>query len=125
MLRVLIDMVSFEDRVKMAAIGVHCWQMLSGSADDCVIAHSLVLSSKQRAKGFNECNMPMVQEEFEKGIEGRRLEGEEWNDSVIKELQERLYSGDAAGSAQDDQEANGEPQIGDRQGGRFCYLSYY
>ncbi|KAG0580561.1 hypothetical protein M758_4G184700 [Ceratodon purpureus] len=58
-----------------------------------------------------------MQEEFEKGIEGRRLEGEEWNDSVIKELQERLYSGDAAVSAQDDREANGEPQIGDRQGG--------
>ncbi|KAG0615126.1 hypothetical protein M758_5G016600 [Ceratodon purpureus] len=58
-----------------------------------------------------------MQEVFEKGIEGRRLEGEEWNDSVIKELQERVYSGDAAGSAQDDQEANGEPQIGDRQGG--------
>lgn len=58
-----------------------------------------------------------MQEEFEKGIEGKRLEEEDWNDGVIKELQERLYSGDAAGSIQDDQEANGQLQIDDRQGG--------
>lgn len=48
------------------------------------------------------------------------MEGEDWNDSAIKELQERVYSGDAAGSAlEDDQEANGQHQSGDDQRGRL------
>ena len=60
--------------------------------------------------------MLVAQEEFEKGGEGKRLEGDDWNDSVIKVLQDRLYSGDAAGSTQDVQEANGQLQVGDRRG---------
>jgi hypothetical protein len=95
--------------------------MLSDSTGDSVIVHLLVLSVKWLTKGFNQCNMIIVQEEFEKGIEGKRLEEEDWNDGVIKELQERLYSGDA-GSIQDDQEANGHLQIDDRQGGRLRQL---
>lgn len=61
--------------------------------------------------------MSRLQAEFEKEAKGKRLEGDEWNDSVIKDLQERLYSNDAAGSGQDDQEANGEPQIDDGRRG--------
>lgn len=64
------------------------------------------------------------QEEFKAEVEGKRLEGEDWNDSVIKELRERLYSGDAAGSNQDDQEANGELQIGDREGGKLWQVLF-
>lgn len=47
-----------------------------------------------------------VQTEFEKDPEGKRLDGDEWNDSVINELQQRIYSSDAALSLQDDQEFN-------------------
>lgn len=66
-----------------------------------------------------------AQAEFEKEIKGKRLEGDDWNDSVIKELQERLYSGDAAGSGQDDEEANGELQIGDDHRGRLRQILLY
>uniref|UniRef100_A0A7I4DVP9 Centromere protein O n=1 Tax=Physcomitrium patens TaxID=3218 RepID=A0A7I4DVP9_PHYPA len=44
--------------------------------------------------------------EFEKDPEGKRLDGDEWNDSVINELQQRIYSSDAALSLRDDQEFN-------------------
>jgi len=63
--------------------------------------------------------MLTAQAEFEKDIKGKRLEGADWNDSVITELQERLYISDAAGSGQDDQEANGDLQSGDGHRGRL------
>lgn len=47
-----------------------------------------------------------LQEEFENEPEGKCLEAEEWNDSVIKELQKRIYDSDAALSMEDDQEMN-------------------
>lgn len=65
------------------------------------------------------CHVLVAQAEFEKETKVKRLEGDDWNDSVIKDLQERLYSSDAAGSGEDDQEANGESQIGDSPRGRL------
>lgn len=61
-----------------------------------------------------------VQAEFESGAEGELLEGEAWNDSVIKELQERIHSSGASGSGQNEQEAttDGQQENGDGQHGK-------
>lgn len=66
-----------------------------------------------------------VQAEFESGAEGELLEGEAWNDSVIKELQERTHSSGASGSGQHEQEGttDGQQENGDGQHGMKLHAS--
>lgn len=69
-----------------------------------VLSGKAVVSSRHEA--FNLWTALTPQEEFENEPEGKCLEAEEWNDSVIKELQKRIYDSDAALSMEDDQEMN-------------------
>lgn len=48
------------------------------------------------------------------------MEGESWNDNVIKELQERIHSSGASGSGQNEQEAttDGHQENGDGRHGK-------
>lgn len=55
-----------------------------------------------RYEVFNLWIVFILQEEFENELEGKCLEVEEWNDSVIKEFQKRIYDSDVVFSMEDD-----------------------